>query len=154
MIGAARKHGRIVQSGIQLRSDRGLPEAFEWLREGNLGRITLSRGLCYENRSSIGKVDRPTPIPGHIDYDLWCGPAPRKPLMRRKLHGDWHWVWNTVHVIARGNNFRFYINDTLASEFTEHLPAEKRLHKGMIQLQLHDPGMVVHFRDIRLKLPK
>ncbi|MHC5053907.1 MAG: 3-keto-disaccharide hydrolase [Planctomycetota bacterium] len=62
--------------------------------------------------------------------------------------------WNTVHVIARGNSFRFYINGKLASEFTEHLPMEKRLHRGMIQLQLHDPGMVVHFKDIRLKLPK
>jgi hypothetical protein len=62
--------------------------------------------------------------------------------------------WNTVHVIARGSNFRFYINDVLASEFTEHLPDEKRLHRGMIQLQLHDPGMIVHFKDIQLKLPE
>ena len=62
--------------------------------------------------------------------------------------------WNEVHVIARGNNFRFFINGKLSSEFTEHLPDDKRLDKGMIQLQLHDPGMVVHFRDIRLKILK
>ena len=60
--------------------------------------------------------------------------------------------WNTVHVIAKGNNFKFFINGKLSSEFTEHLPAEKRLHKGMIQLQLHDPGMIVHFKDISLKI--
>ena len=60
--------------------------------------------------------------------------------------------WNTVHVIAKGNNFKFFINGKLSSEFTEHLPAEKRLDKGMIQLQLHDPGMIVHFKDIRLKI--
>ena len=60
--------------------------------------------------------------------------------------------WNTVHVIAKGNNFKFFINGKLSSEFTEHLPDEKRLHKGMIQLQLHDPGMIVHFKDIRLKI--
>ncbi len=62
--------------------------------------------------------------------------------------------WNTVHVIIKGNNFKFFINGKLASEFTEHLPMEKRLDKGMIQLQLHDPGMVVHFKDIRLKILK
>lgn len=62
--------------------------------------------------------------------------------------------WNTVHVIAKGNNFKFFINGKLSSEFTEHLPDEKRLHKGMIQLQLHDPGMIVHFKDIRLKILK
>ena len=62
--------------------------------------------------------------------------------------------WNTVHVIAKGNNFKFFINGKLSSEFTEHLPTEKRLGKGMIQLQLHDPGMIVHFKDIRLKILK
>jgi hypothetical protein len=60
--------------------------------------------------------------------------------------------WNTVHVIVKGNNFKFFINGKPASEFTENLPAEKRLDKGMIQLQVHDPGMSVEFKDIRLKI--
>lgn len=59
--------------------------------------------------------------------------------------------WNEVRIIARDNRFRFYINGKLASEFTEHLPADKRLQRGMLQLQLHDPGMIVHFKDLRLK---
>ena len=62
--------------------------------------------------------------------------------------------WNDVHVIAKGNKFTFYINGKMASEFTEHLPKEKRLHKGMIQLQLHDPGMFVHFDKLRIKVLK
>jgi hypothetical protein len=60
--------------------------------------------------------------------------------------------WNTVHVIAKGNNFKLFINGKLASEFTEHLEEGRRLESGMIQLQLHDPGMVVHFKDLRLKI--
>ncbi len=94
MIAAARKHGRIVQSGTQLSSGEGCKEAFQYIKEGHIGKIVLSRGLCYENRKSIGKVDKPTPIPDHIDYDLWCGPAPNKPMMRRSLHYDWHWIWD------------------------------------------------------------
>lgn len=62
--------------------------------------------------------------------------------------------WNDVHIIAKGNNFRLYINGKLSSEFTEHLKKERRLDKGMIQLQLHDPGMVVHFKDLRIKILK
>jgi len=62
--------------------------------------------------------------------------------------------WNTVHVIVKGNNFKFSINGKPASEFTEHLPEAKRLKKGMIQFQLHDPGMIVHFKDIRLRILK
>ena len=62
--------------------------------------------------------------------------------------------WNKVHVIAKGNAFKFSINGKPSAEFTEHLPEEKRLKKGMIQFQLHDPGMFVHFKDIQLKVLK
>ena len=60
--------------------------------------------------------------------------------------------WNHVHVVARGNKLQFFINGKLASEFTEHLKKERRLDKGMIQLQLHDPEMVVHFKNLRIKI--
>ena len=62
--------------------------------------------------------------------------------------------WNDVHVIARGNRFVFFINGKISSEFIEHLPREKRLETGMVQLQLHDPEMVVHFKDLRIKILK
>lgn len=92
---AARKYNRIVQAGTQSRSNGAQREAFAWVREGNLGKIKIARGLCYKRRPTIGKVDGPQPIPANIDYDLWCGPALKLPLMRKKLHYDWHWVWNT-----------------------------------------------------------
>ncbi len=43
----------------------------------------------------MGKVDGPQKVPESVDYNLWCGPAPMGPLMRKKLHYDWHWVWAT-----------------------------------------------------------
>ena len=93
---AARKYDRIVQAGTQSRSSlAGIGAAVDWVKEGNLGKVTLVRGLCYNSRPSIGKVDGPQPIPPEIDYDLWCGPAPQDPLLRQKLHYDWHWVWPT-----------------------------------------------------------
>ena len=60
--------------------------------------------------------------------------------------------WNEVHVVARGNHFKFSINGKPSAEFTEHLPPEKRLDRGMLQLQLHDPGMIVEYRDLWLKV--
>ena len=62
--------------------------------------------------------------------------------------------WNDVHIIAKGNNFKLYINGKLSSEFTEHLPKAKRLKSGMIQLQLHAPGMIVQFKALQLKVLK
>ena len=95
MVIAARKLNRIVQTGTQSRSSSGMTEGIQWVREGHIGKILRARGLCYKPRPSIGKVDGPQPIPPGIDYDLWCGPAPKEPLMRKKLHYDWHWVWPT-----------------------------------------------------------
>ena len=62
--------------------------------------------------------------------------------------------WNHVRIIAKDNNFKFYINGKLAAEFTEHLKKERRLDKGMIQLQLHDPGMIVQFKDLQIRIDK
>ena len=93
---AARAHKKIVQTGTQSRSSReGIAQAVEWVKAGNIGKIVISRGLCYKPRPSIGKVSGPQPIPEGVDYDLWCGPAEKLPLMRKRLHYDWHWVWNT-----------------------------------------------------------
>jgi predicted dehydrogenase len=95
-VNAARRYDRMVQTGTQSRSSReGVAQAVEWLRAGNLGKIQIARGICYKRRDTIGKVSGPQPIPPGIDYDLWCGPAPQEPLMRQRLHYDWHWVWAT-----------------------------------------------------------
>ncbi|MCZ6672360.1 MAG: Gfo/Idh/MocA family oxidoreductase, partial [Verrucomicrobia bacterium] len=95
IIEAQKKYNRIVQSGFQNRSDDGLWEAFPYLMEGNVGKIQMVRGLCYKNRTGIGKRSTPL-IPGkNIDYDLWLGPAKDEPIYRENLHYDWHWSWNT-----------------------------------------------------------
>ncbi len=95
LVKAAGVHKRIVQMGVQSRSAAGLAAALEWAKAGNLGKVVYARGLCYKPRPSIGKSDGEQPVPGTIDYDLWCGPAAKLPLTRKKLHYDWHWVWNT-----------------------------------------------------------
>jgi len=95
LVKAARKHNRIVQTGTQCRSSTGIQEAIEYLRQGNLGKLIRARGFCYKRRPSIGKVDGAQTPPASVDYDLWCGPAPKDALMRKRLHYDWHWVWPT-----------------------------------------------------------
>ena len=60
--------------------------------------------------------------------------------------------WNEVHVIVKGNRYWFSINGKPSAEFVEHLPEEKRLKSGEIQLQLHDPGMFVEFKDLWIKV--
>jgi len=95
LIRARDKYNRIVQAGTQNRSDVGLREFYPWLAAGNIGKVTMVRGLCYKNRDSIGKLDAPLKIPESVDYNLWLGPAQDEPIYRPRLHYDWHWSWNT-----------------------------------------------------------
>lgn len=90
----ARKTGRICQAGTQSRSHKACRSAIEYIRGGNIGEVTVSRALCYKRRASIGKVAGDQPVPAGIDYDLWLGPAPQRPIHRQRFHYDWHWQWD------------------------------------------------------------
>jgi predicted dehydrogenase len=94
LVKAARKYGRVVAGGTQNRSNPKYREAVQWVQAGNLGKIRAVYGYCYKPRMSIGKSGRGS-IPAGLDYHLWTGPAPMKPLSRRNLHYDWHWVHDT-----------------------------------------------------------
>lgn len=95
LLEAEKKYSRIVQAGTQNRSDTGLIEAFDAIRSGEFGKILSVRGLCYRNRASIGKRDTPLTPPNTLDYNLWLGPGTDQPIMREKIHYDWHWDFNT-----------------------------------------------------------
>jgi predicted dehydrogenase len=103
MVAAARKYGRVVQVGTQNRSSMLLRKVFDDLRRGELGPIRFGHTLVYRARDGIGTVSTPTPIPATVDYDLWCGPAGKSPLMRKQLHYEWHWFWATGNG-EMGNN--------------------------------------------------
>lgn len=95
VVEAQKKYGKIVQVGTQSRSAQATIDSIEWLRAGGLGKVLVARGLCYKRRQTIGKVDGPQQPPATLDYELWTGPAAMEPLMRKNLHYDWHWVFNT-----------------------------------------------------------
>jgi predicted dehydrogenase len=100
MVEASRKYNRIVQIGTQKRSSEAHPAAFEWIREGNIGKIQWVRGFCYKRRGPdsngiVHGTNGPNPVPASVDYNMWCGPADMVPLHRTDLHYVWHWMWNT-----------------------------------------------------------
>ncbi len=93
MVEAARKYERVVQADLDRRSNEGRSQALEYVRQGNLGKILRAHSFVYKRRMSMGKVAGPQQPPASVDYDLWCGPAPKGPLMRERFHYDWHWQW-------------------------------------------------------------
>jgi len=87
---ASKKYNKVVQIGTQCRSMAANIDAIEFTRSGGIGEVKFARGLCYKRRASIGPLGE-YKIPETVDYDLWSGPAPIKPLTRPQFHYDWHW---------------------------------------------------------------
>jgi predicted dehydrogenase len=85
IVAAAKKYNRIVQHGSQTRSSPSIQEAFKQMREGLLGEVYMTRGLCYKPRNTIGKTPV-EPVPAGVDYDLWTGPAPRREFTKNRFH--------------------------------------------------------------------
>jgi predicted dehydrogenase len=94
MVGAARKHKRVVQMGNQRRSYPQMIETIERVRNGSaIGRVYHAQCWYTSVRPSIGKGQEMAP-PADLDYALWQGPAPHRPFRSNYLHYNWHWFWN------------------------------------------------------------
>jgi predicted dehydrogenase len=93
IVAAARKYNRMVQQGSQSRSSEALRDGIQKMRDGLIGDLYLSRGLCYKWRDTIGHKPVSDP-PSYVDYDLWTGPAPKKQFTENRFHYNWHWFWD------------------------------------------------------------
>jgi predicted dehydrogenase len=115
IVEATAKYGRIVQAGTQRRSDPGLKDAVQYVKEGHLGKIQWIHTHYFDLRESIGR--RMPWYPDWLDYDMYCGPMPMLPLERDQLHYDWRFMWNAgtgdmanlgVHVVDMARRFANY----------------------------------------------
>jgi predicted dehydrogenase len=104
---AARKHDRIVMMGSQRRSWPAIITAMELVHSGRIGSVPYARTWYNNRRQSIG-VGKQVPAPARLDWDLWQGPAPRRPYVDNVVHYNWHWHWhwgngelgnNGIHVL-------------------------------------------------------
>jgi predicted dehydrogenase len=93
MVQAARKYNRIVQVGHQMRSDPVTRLAVQRAWAGEIGKLYMSRGLCYKPRGPIG-FQKDTDPPPWLHWELWQGPANRRPFNPNYVHYNWHWFWN------------------------------------------------------------
>ncbi|HXG08993.1 MAG TPA: Gfo/Idh/MocA family oxidoreductase [Gemmataceae bacterium] len=93
MVQAARKYNRMVQLGTQARSAPDLFEAVKYVQSGALGKVIFGRAWETDRQSDIGRPPDSEPPPG-VDYDMWLGPAPKRPFNIRRFHGSWRWFFD------------------------------------------------------------
>ncbi len=94
MIQAARQYNRIVVVGTQRRHGKGVAEARKVVESGVLGKIHSIRIASYRNiYPGFGKTPISDPPPG-FDYDLWLGPAPKRPYQAHRGIYHFRWFWD------------------------------------------------------------
>lgn len=121
MVAAAKKAGNIVQIGFQRRQSEAFRKTKELIVSGKIGRV-------YQINAQINYKPEPVdttiqPPPPSLDWDAWCGPAPKleyRPSIGHmswrleKEYGNGHLVdWGIHHI----DIIRYIMEEGMPSEF-------------------------------------
>jgi predicted dehydrogenase len=94
MVDVARRHQCVVQMGTQQRSAPHYADAVEYVKSGKLGKIRVVKTWAYQDwMGNIPKVPDSEP-PAGVDYDMWLGPAPKRPFNKNRFHFNFRWYYD------------------------------------------------------------
>lgn len=102
LVQAQQKYQKYVQQGTQQRSCTYTIEGVDKIHNGLIGTPYFARAWYSNTRKSMG-FGKEVPVPATLDWDLWQGPAPRRPYKDNIHPYNWHWLkhWGTGEA---GNN--------------------------------------------------
>jgi predicted dehydrogenase len=105
LVEAQQKYGKLVQMGTQQRSSPHTIEIVEKIQGGAIGRPYLAKAWYSNVRKSIG-TGKEVPVPEQLDWDLWQGPAPRRPYKDNVQPYNWHWfrIYGTGETLNNGTH--------------------------------------------------
>jgi len=105
LVEAQRKYQKLVQMGTQQRSSPHTIEIVEKIHAGAIGRPYFAKAWYVNDRKSIG-TGKEVPVPPQLDWDLWQGPAPRKPYRDNVHPYNWHWfkIYGTGETLNNGTH--------------------------------------------------
>jgi predicted dehydrogenase len=95
MVDAARKHGRVVQTGSQQRSGAHYAQAVKLVQEGSLGGVhKITAGFTRNVMPGFAPRLLKDGLTSELDWDLWLGPAPLIPFDPLRCIYHFRWFWN------------------------------------------------------------
>jgi predicted dehydrogenase len=94
MVEAARRHKRVVQVGTQQRSGPHYQQARELIRAGRIGQLVSVQCNYFRNVTpGFGHPAEGHPPP-ELDYEMWLGPAPKRPYNPNRALYHFRWFWD------------------------------------------------------------
>jgi predicted dehydrogenase len=93
LVQAQKKYGKLVQLGSQQRSSDHTINIIKKIKDGLIGRPYFGKCWYSNTRKAIG-IGKVVPVPNYLDWELWQGPAPRRPYKDNIHPYNWHWFWN------------------------------------------------------------
>jgi myo-inositol 2-dehydrogenase / D-chiro-inositol 1-dehydrogenase len=91
LVAEARRLGKVFQTSTE---DRAVPvyhRMAELVRNGRIGKLQKIEVVLPAHPVHPGNAT-PEPVPDHLDYDLWLGPAPDAPYTRDRVHYNFRWI--------------------------------------------------------------
>lgn len=94
MFSLVQNSDRMVQIGQWQRSQPHFVDAINFVHSGKLGEIRLVKAWAYQGWMGSIPVLPDTPAPAGVDYDMWLGPAPKRPFNANRFHFNFRWYWD------------------------------------------------------------
>lgn len=95
MVAAQKKYPDLkVQVGMWQRSSKHWFEASDIVKSGELGDVHLVKAWIYKGYDNPYPMMEDTSAPDYVDYDMWLGPAPKRPFNPNRFHYNFRWWWD------------------------------------------------------------
>ena len=94
MVAAQQKYNKAVQAGQWQRSQPHMVEALNYVKSGKLGQIRTVKAWAYQGWMKAIETKPDGPAPEGVHYDLWLGPATKRPFNPNRFHFNFRWFWD------------------------------------------------------------
>ncbi len=90
---AVKKYKKVLQVGQWQRSGQHWQNAVDYLWSGKLGKVSRVKAWAYTSKQPL-PIKSDTNVPEGVDYNMWLGPAPKRPFNPNRFHYNFRYFWD------------------------------------------------------------
>jgi predicted dehydrogenase len=90
---AAKKYKNVVTVGQWQRSGKHWHDAVNYVKSGVIGKVSRVKAWSYTSKTALPIVPD-SDVPPGVDYDMWLGPAPKRPFNQNRFHYNFRYYWD------------------------------------------------------------